>query len=527
MVDLRIGSTDITAVKLGASAVSKVYVGATQVFPQSGLADWNPTMITGPTLRAWWWAGDIATITKDGSNLVAAWNDKSSRANHATQATAASKPLYTATNANFGNLATIGNIDAGDGLVLVENIGDGVRVTSDTSERFNIAAMFTADTGTWPLAGIFQFRWANGASSINDDQLWINDVLYDTVSSDGGMTATSEGAMFLSGRQRGVALGSDFGRVFDENGTGMIMNRSTDGARTLDADWHEAVVLRGTITEAVRHLVSGYLAWNSGRQATLTALNKYKTGKPKSDLSVDGGRTSFQPVFVGMKQGTIAGSTTVGASVALSSGLTGGIAAAVAAGDLVIVSYSVGHQARTPACTINDPSAVAYPVAISDTANTADTQDVDCRIAAKFMPGTPDATVELLATGNAADGGSYHIRVYRGVNVTTPLDVAVVTANGINTGIPDPGAITPTDPHAMIVVFGCGGAATGAVFTQAGLGELTDFQSNNIAATNDVSQGSGDYPYWTTGAFNPAAFTGGSNNANNSWLATTLALRSA
>lgn len=52
----------------------------------------DPTTVAN--LQAWYDATDPASITKDGSNLVAQLNDKSGNANHLIQATGANKPTY-------------------------------------------------------------------------------------------------------------------------------------------------------------------------------------------------------------------------------------------------------------------------------------------------------------------------------------------------------------------------------------------------------------------------------------------------
>ncbi|MFC1659029.1 LamG-like jellyroll fold domain-containing protein [Pseudomonadota bacterium] len=63
---------------------------------------WGVTMSDIPTenLRLWFDANDVNTITKDGSNNVSAWNDKSGNGNHATQATFSYKPVYVPSGLN-------------------------------------------------------------------------------------------------------------------------------------------------------------------------------------------------------------------------------------------------------------------------------------------------------------------------------------------------------------------------------------------------------------------------------------------
>lgn len=62
----------------------------------SNVAAFNPTTISGLTV---WLKADTG-ITKDGSNLVSAWNDQSGNNNHFAQATGANQPLYTASAQN-------------------------------------------------------------------------------------------------------------------------------------------------------------------------------------------------------------------------------------------------------------------------------------------------------------------------------------------------------------------------------------------------------------------------------------------
>lgn len=66
--------------------------------PIQASGSFSPDIIANLVL--WLDAQDIATITKDGSNFVSQWNDKSSSANNAVQATGANQPVYNATGLN-------------------------------------------------------------------------------------------------------------------------------------------------------------------------------------------------------------------------------------------------------------------------------------------------------------------------------------------------------------------------------------------------------------------------------------------
>jgi hypothetical protein len=55
---------------------------------------WNPKLPTVAGLKLHLDASDLSTITKDGSNLVSQWDDKSGNGNHFLQATATNQPLW-------------------------------------------------------------------------------------------------------------------------------------------------------------------------------------------------------------------------------------------------------------------------------------------------------------------------------------------------------------------------------------------------------------------------------------------------
>jgi hypothetical protein len=210
-----------------------------------------------------------------------------------------------------------------------------------------------------------------------------------------------------------------------------------------------------------------------------------------------------------------------GGSISLTTGLTGGSGGAPLEGDLVVVTVSVGTQARQPTIAISTPSGYTPLTAQRTTATTYDTNVQTCY---KVMGSTPDTSVTIPASGNIADGISYVIQVFRGVDTANPMDVTPTYATGSGvTAAPDPAAITPTTAGAWIVC--CGGAAANAGGTMTA-SYLTNFLAYNGADTNDALIGCGYYTGWTSGSYDPAQFTGFAN-ANNSWGATTLALRPA
>ncbi len=213
---------------------------------------------------------------------------------------------------------------------------------------------------------------------------------------------------------------------------------------------------------------------------------------------------------VGVTSGTSSQTITFGGN------LTGGIASSASADDLVIVYYSVNNG-------IDLDLVVTGYVEVADLYS-ADSQDANLVVAYKVMGGTPDTTVTVSATGASTSGGAIAIQVWRNVDTTLPLDVAAVTATGINSVLCNPPAITPSTAGAVIVAGGAGAYA--AATNTYSSSDLTGFISAGSAnVTSDAVVGVG-YKVWTSGAFDPAAFTfSDTDSLAYSWAAVTLALR--
>lgn len=206
-------------------------------------------------------------------------------------------------------------------------------------------------------------------------------------------------------------------------------------------------------------------------------------------------------------------------------GLTGGIASAPAEGDVVVVLYE--HDS-----SFTNTLGISTSGYSTATANGIDTRNFLGLVGVKKMGATPDTDVTVTAsTGNAGESRIVLVEVWRGGDPSTVLDASIVTASGGNTGQPNPGAISPLTPGALILVLGgCAGAyeTEPSAFTS---GDLTDiFQ---LA----ISTPSGSYLYgnraaighhtWTSGAFDPAQWGGGTTSTTASWAAFTIALRPA
>lgn len=225
-------------------------------------------------------------------------------------------------------------------------------------------------------------------------------------------------------------------------------------------------------------------------------------------------------VYVGGRTGTWAGATSGNNNISLTL-LTGGISSTAAIGDIVIAVYATGSAAdRT--LLIQTPGAVAYTLIDSERYANGTTYDSNLRVAYRILTAA-DANTVFGPTGNAQDAGAAAVHVWRGVNSTTPLDVTAVGTQGTGTGRPNPPAITPTTTGAVVIATGGAAAATGALFVGTG---LSNFITATSIDTNDGMVGVGSFA-WTSGTYDPAAWTGGTANAADSWTSITLVLRPA
>lgn len=223
--------------------------------------------------------------------------------------------------------------------------------------------------------------------------------------------------------------------------------------------------------------------------------------------------------YVGGKTWTTTG-TSGTTSVSLTD-LTGGLASAPAAGDFVIVAYNVGGN-------LDPDRDVQVTTGYTEVADIFGNSFMQANLGVfyKFMPGTPDTTVTMGQTfGSGIYGGAAVIQVWRGVNVTTPMDVTATTAVATGTSNPNPPSITPGTSGAIIIAAG-GGALNQSGSWSHTSSDLSNFRTDYVNTVADVSIGMGSYA-WTSGAFDPAEWAGGEVTGNNAWAAVTMALRPA
>jgi hypothetical protein len=202
------------------------------------------------------------------------------------------------------------------------------------------------------------------------------------------------------------------------------------------------------------------------------------------------------------------------ATVSLTS-LTGGIASAPAEGDVVFVAYSIGT-------TVDRTGEIGVTGYKKLTALYADDAiDSTLGVFWKRMTSTPDTSITISGS-SGTDARATAIQVWRGCSSWNPVG-AYATATGLNTRRADPPSITPQTNKSVILACGSSGVSDTSANSIYTASELSGFQAIWSNDTNDSTVGLG-YKTWTSGAFDPAAFSTVADSINNGYCAVTLAV---
>lgn len=205
--------------------------------------------------------------------------------------------------------------------------------------------------------------------------------------------------------------------------------------------------------------------------------------------------------------------------------LTGGIGSSAIADDFVVGICAASSAAdRNPSI-----STTGYTQFTDLTVN--DTNRVMLYGAWKFMTSTPDTQVDA-SVGGVDSSGSMILTalVFRGVNLTTPLDTFTEggtdrNTSGGNSADPNPLSGTPQTSGAKMLIMMAAAHTAGAVnLSQSYLSDA--YVDNRDGSTRDVSVAYGTVD-WTGGTYDPAAATLAGGTINDSWAASFIALRPA
>jgi len=229
------------------------------------------------------------------------------------------------------------------------------------------------------------------------------------------------------------------------------------------------------------------------------------------------GKSCARLKYVGGKVVAVAGGTN--ASVISLTDLTGGVASSPSANDIVIICVAIGGSNQPIISAINTTGYTGNTKIWGNGSN----YDAAQRVFWKVMSGTPDTSVSIDMSGDLQFAQAIAIQVWRGADVDVPFDVTDISATGSGGANPNPASITPVTDGSQILVFGSG-ASSNANTTPYTASDLSNFNTIFSSNINSAVIGSGSYA-WSSGAFDPAAWTGASTGSGASWTAYTLALK--
>jgi hypothetical protein len=229
--------------------------------------------------------------------------------------------------------------------------------------------------------------------------------------------------------------------------------------------------------------------------------------------------------FVGGATAAKAGAASGNSTIALNSGLTGGIAAAVSNGDFVLAVYLQSASPGDLDLSNRITDGTTNYTLVGSELFEDDTNDVNLRVGYKFVSG--DTATTFGPSGDTGQSVVNAVYVFRNVNPSTPIDVTVTTATGIDSAYPNPPSISPTTPGAFIVVIGGAAHRLGTTNYNTPI-DLIDFRTASLDATgSECTLGIGHKDDWVSGSFDPGSWTLASDSANSSWAAMSIALRPA
>jgi hypothetical protein len=223
---------------------------------------------------------------------------------------------------------------------------------------------------------------------------------------------------------------------------------------------------------------------------------------------------SFNIEYVG---GTTGITATGGTWTVSLTSLSGGLATSPSIGDLVVVYYGIAGTGDNVS-----PIVVSTGYELLATRGADDDNDANLGVSYKVLS-TAETEVVLDGSGGSSfNSGAVAVYVLRGAEGRYSNSFNIVTASGINSVLCDPPAITPVNPGSVILAGGVGAHTLGtATFSSS---DLTSFISAGANASRDATIGLG-YADWTSGTFNPAAFTfSAADSSAASWAAATMAV---
>ena len=219
---------------------------------------WTPAEIS---TVAWFDANHTSTITKDETQSVSQWDDKSGNGNHATQGTGSNQPIYIPTDPRMNNLPAIFSTNSGQ---------TGLK-TQDVTIRNMYTVIYYGD-GTEETFPLWRTLLYDGSRTIKHM----------------GVSGREEWNFVFEDTYRDGTTTPDRYNILPMNAQLWKFTRSTDllmslglgigdSSRSWGGGYSEFVFTDGSEDLATQQKIEGYLSWKWGLEGKLPDGHPYKT----------------------------------------------------------------------------------------------------------------------------------------------------------------------------------------------------------------------------------------------------------
>ncbi|HEX5791201.1 MAG TPA: InlB B-repeat-containing protein [Luteolibacter sp.] len=251
--------------------------GADRTVYLSAGQSWTPASIS---TAAWYDAADAASITHSAGE-VSQWNDKSGNARHLLQASSTNRPIYGATSWNGTSLPAL-SFDGTDDYI--ESASTIVQASTTMIAVYDQAQASSSSRpfGIRNTAGSNKMTFAFGTD---------NSLRYDGTSTNGTISASLGQHLRVASRTSSAQTDYLDGSpninatvTLPTHADGYINVGNTNSALVcpFSSKVAEAILIAGTIPQATREQVEGYLAHKWGLTGKLPAGHPYKTSVPST-----------------------------------------------------------------------------------------------------------------------------------------------------------------------------------------------------------------------------------------------------
>lgn len=244
--------------------------------PASGSTLWTPEQFDSSLCKLWLDANDAGTITKDGSNYVSQWNDKSGNGNHAAQSNGSYQPLYDSADksVNFDSDELLISVTAKACIAVIRN-ANGSSLSSNTTPIVGTA-----------LVNPFIFLQTNSTSyTISVDGAFSSDTGDAAVNGCSLVPGNGTGTNISITGYVGFPTHDEADAVYWQINTARAWERlgsCNAGGQFHRAkiDFHEILLFSDALSTSDRQKCEGYLAHKWGYASKLPSDHPYKTNPP-------------------------------------------------------------------------------------------------------------------------------------------------------------------------------------------------------------------------------------------------------